>query len=319
MCKNDNPIGHKFRNDYNADIMKTKTFKKFTLALLLTTLLTSCSSQSVDEVRDALPSEQEQLDLSSTFYGIYPYMGYQNYSAEARYSLLPKFQNFKKRENPKQSFIIANMIAVVQPELDAEARDKLAISLARVSKQYNIKPEIFVAIIDTESNFNSELISSTGDLSMAQINVEVWNREFKRMNLPLIDKQRVRTDVEYTFAFMAEILNVLKIRYESTDPIWYARYHSSTPKFKYDYFKKLAFRLNLMERSENLRTQIAQIENIEIMNPISSKELEKNDLYNLNKILTIEPMNFEHSFSPKSLKDKAIEYAKNFVFETIKL
>ena len=232
------------------------------LAFMITSLLQSCSTN----MTKTAPVVVTEVALN-TVYNLFPIIGYNNYSSDSHYTLLPLYQNFKKKKNSEQSFIIANMIAVVQPELNEEERDEIAVLLASVSKKYKIKPEILVAIIDTESNFSSKFISSTGDLSMAQINVDMWNREFARMKLPLIDKERVQIDLEYSFTFMAQILNIIKHRFQYTDPQWFARYHSGTPIHKNNYFQKLALRLELMERSENLRNQIAQIQNLELLAP----------------------------------------------------
>ena len=232
------------------------------LAFMITSLLQSCSTN----MTKTAPVVVTEVALN-TVYNLFPIIGYNNYSSDSHYTLLPLYQNFKKKKNSEQSFIIANMIAVVQPELNEEERDEIAVLLASVSKKYKIKPEILVAIIDTESNFSSKFISSTGDLSMAQINVDMWNREFARMKLPLIDREKVQIDLEYSFTFMAQILNIIKHRFQYTDPQWFARYHSGTPIHKNNYFQKLALRLELMERSENLRNQIAQIQNLELLAP----------------------------------------------------
>ena len=232
------------------------------LAFMITSLLQSCSTN----MTKTAPVVVTEVALN-TVYNLFPIIGYNNYSSDSHYTLLPLYQNFKKKKNSEQSFIIANMIAVVQPELNEEERDEIAVLLASVSKKYKIKPEILVAIIDTESNFSSKFISSTGDLSMAQINVDMWNREFARMKLPLIDREKVQIDLEYSFTFMAQILNIIKHRFQYTDPQWFARYHSGTPIHKNNYFQKLELRLELMERSENLRNQIAQIQNLELLAP----------------------------------------------------
>jgi hypothetical protein len=85
------------------------------------------------------------------------------------------------------------------------------------------------------------------------------------MNLPLIDIDRVQVDLEYAFTKMADILNIIKLRHEKSDPKWYARYHSGTPKFKNDYLRKLEIRMKLMAASETLNNQMAQVKNIEIL------------------------------------------------------
>jgi hypothetical protein len=292
-----------------------KTLNLLPIALVLTTLLQSCSAHKVNLV------VEEKVVIENSVYNIFPVAGYTNFSSESRYSLMPRYQNFQKKQNPKQSFIIANMIAVVQPELTEERRDQIATMLAGISKRYNIKPEIFVAIIDTESNFNAEMVSSTGDLSIAQINVDMWNKEFQRMNLPLIDKERVRADLEYSFTFMAEILNILKLRFETSDPQWFARYHSSTPKYKADYFSKLSFRLDLMARSESLRNQIAQIQNIELLAPPVLSDRNTATLLASNyvqSILTPEPIaSSEKLYTPVAAPENvSLKYATSVDLET---
>ena len=255
--------------------MKTK----LTPTLLLMALtLQSCSSSKtkVSEEPVALePTEEVILSLPDPVLETpkavevappaIPFRGYNKFSAETKYSLPPRYENFDKKPYPTDAFVIANMIAIVQPELDEETRDIIATKLSLAIKKYNIEPQIFVSIIDTETNFKTGKISSTGDLSIAQINVDVWNREFERMNLPLIDKDRVQVDLEYAFTKMADILNIIKIRHEKSDPKWYARYHSGTPKFKNDYLRKLEIRMKLMAASETLNNQMAQVKNIEIL------------------------------------------------------
>lgn len=300
--------------------MKTKKSqpKLASVLLLLTLALQSCASKSVK-----IASEENAASVSAnSIYNVFPLVGYNNYTPVNQYSLMPRYQNFQNKQYPKQSFLVANMIAVVQPEMNEAKRDEMAAMIAKVSKKFNIKPEIMVSIIDTESNFQTNMVSSTGDLSIAQINVDVWNKEFARLNLPVIDKERVVQDLEYSLTFMAEILSVLKMRYAETDPCWYARYHSSTPKYKNDYFQKLSFRLELIARSENLRNQIAQIQNIELLAPKTSDKalasLEANNY--LQSILTPEPMSSPELFSPvQSDSGKVLEYAKNFVFDVIRL
>ncbi len=291
--------------------------------LVLNLFLQSCSSTRPisKEVKVEAPALVES-EVKTSIYNEIPLIGYTNFSPKNLYSLMPRYQNFENKKNPKQSFIIANMIAVVQPEMDEETRDEMAVMIAKVSKKFNILPEIMVAIIDTESNFKASMVSSTGDLSIAQINVDVWNKEFSRLGLPIINKEKVVLDLEYSLHFMAEILSVLKARYAQIDPNWFARYHSSTPKFKNNYFKKLSFRLDLIARSENLRNQIAQIENIKILSPEFSNEIEaKNSSNNfLYSMLSLEPMSTPEYFTPKeeTLVD-SIEYAKNLIFDIIRL
>jgi hypothetical protein len=312
--------------------MKTKILKSKLLPamLLLCLTLQSCSStKSTFVIGESNANESESKTLGNKLLlndptVAIPFRGYNKFSFDSKFSLLPRFENFHRKANSKDSFIIANMIAVVQPELDEEKRDRIATILSKVVKKYNIKPEIFISIIDTESNFHPEMISATGDISIAQINVDVWNKEFQRMRLPLIDKVRVRADLEYAFTSMADILNILKIRYEKQDPYWFARYHSSTPKYKFDYYQKLNFRFALMESSENLRNQVAQIKNIELLAPPrfadkNSRIIQASNF--LQSILTPVPASSaDQLYTP--LNHKALgptELAKNLIFDVIRI
>lgn len=247
----------------------TKKYLATTSTLLMTAfLLQSCSSSKInitEETRRLHKKKAYSKSSRATPPAGIPFRGYNKFSIDSTESLPPRFENFDNKPYPKDSFAIANMIAVVQPELDEESRDNIANKLSLAIKKYNIEPQIFISIIDTESNFNSDKISHTGDLSMAQINVEMWNREFKRMNLPLMDKEKIQSDLDYSFQKMAEILNIIKIRHEKEDRTWYARYHSGTPKLKDDYLKKLTVRLKMMASSETLNNQIAQVKNIELL------------------------------------------------------
>ncbi|MDD4972913.1 MAG: transglycosylase SLT domain-containing protein [Bacteriovorax sp.] len=181
-----------------------------------------------------------------------------NITKKIKSSLPPKFENFDRKPYPNEAFVIANMISVVQPELDEEERDTIASQISLAIKKYKIEPQIIVAIIDTESDFRADKISITGDLSVAQINVEVWNKEFIRMRkLPMI-KEKIKMDQEYALMKMAEILNIIKKRYAKKDRRWYARYHSNTHRYKNEYLHKLEIRLKMLATSADLNTQIAQ-------------------------------------------------------------
>jgi PBP1b-binding outer membrane lipoprotein LpoB len=163
-----------------------------------------------------------------------------------------KLGNFDRAYVPNEAPVIAHMISIVQPELDANARHKIANDISHASKKYNVEPQIMVALIDTESNFNFKKISSTGDLSLAQINVEVWNVEFKRMKLPLIKKEElVKEDQAYAMKIMAQILSIIKSRYSKKDRRWYARYHSNTTRFKVDYLEKIEVRMKMLSESQS--------------------------------------------------------------------
>lgn len=173
-------------------------------------------------------------------------------------SLPPKFENFDRKPFPNESFVIANMISVVQPELIDEERDTIATQISKAIHKYKVEPQIIVAIIDTESNFQAEKISTTGDVSVAQINVEVWNKEFVRMKMKPMDKAKIKSDQEYALMKMAEILSIIKKRYAKKDRRWYARYHSNTHNHKKDYLHKLEIRLKMLAISNSLNVKVAQ-------------------------------------------------------------
>jgi hypothetical protein len=138
---------------------------------------------------------------------------------------------------------VEKMIKAIKPALNDYKRMKLAFHLNNISKKYKIDPKIMIAIIDTESDFDNTKISTTGDLSLAQINTDIWNRELKRMKLPEIDSKRLKTDEHYALNQMAMILSILKNRHSSKDGIWFARYHSHTKKYKNVYFAKVDLRM----------------------------------------------------------------------------
>lgn len=222
---------------YNSEmiILTKKQFIKTSILLLSILFMQSCSS-----VKPAPKKE---------------YKGINN---NIKSSLPPKFENFDRKPYPNEAFIIANMIAVVQPELNGEERDTIASQISLAIKKYKVEPQIIVAIIDTESDFNAKKVSCTGDISIAQINVEVWNKEFERMNKPLMLKTKIIADQEYALMKMAEILHIIKKRHGKKDRRWYARYHSNTHRYKKDYLHKLEIRLRMLATSADLNNQLAQ-------------------------------------------------------------
>lgn len=158
------------------------------------------------------------------------------------------FGDFDREDVPNNQPVIAKMITALKPRLSHDQKHDVAEKIHNVLKKHDIAPQIVVAIIDTESSFIQEKVSSTGDLSMAQVNVEVWNKEFQRMNLELIDVDRVKTDEVYALEKMTLILDILKTRYGKKDRRWYARYHSGTKKHKRVYLAKLEVRMKRLEK-----------------------------------------------------------------------
>jgi hypothetical protein len=165
-------------------------------------------------------------------------------------SAADSLEGFDKVAIPNKTTVIAKMISVLRPEFSVKKRFDVAAKIHKALKKYNVEPQIVVAIIDAESDFNHDTISSTGDLSLAQINVDIWNKEFERMKMMPIESERMKADEAYSLEVMAQILHILKTRYQKKDHRWYARYHSKTQKHKKAYLDKLTARLKLIKESQ---------------------------------------------------------------------
>ena len=173
-----------------------------------------------------------------------------------KHELYAKLGNFDKVYIPNEAPFISHMISIVQPELEVNTRNKIANDIHHAIKKHKVEPQIVVALIDTESNFQYNKVSTTGDLSIGQINVEVWNEEFKRMKIPLIKKEKlIVEDQSYAMEKMAQILSILKKRHAKKDRRWYARYHSNTTKYKMDYLRKIEVRMKMLADSRMMITQ----------------------------------------------------------------
>ena len=163
-----------------------------------------------------------------------------------------KLGNFDKVFIPNEAPKIAKMISIVQPEINPNFRNTIANNIQRAIAEYKVEPQIIVALIDTESNFHSDKISTTGDLSIAQVNTRVWNKEFERMKLPLIDEKKLTsTDQSYAIKTMAQILHILKSRYGKKDRRWYARYHSNTKRYKHEYLRRIEVRMKMLTEEKH--------------------------------------------------------------------
>lgn len=170
------------------------------------------------------------------------------------YTFKDTFSSFDKEALGSDVAVISEMIRIVQPELDVKTRSRYATDIHLALKKFNIAPQIMVSIIDVESDFQYTKISSTGDLSIAQINPDIWNKEFEWMKKPLIDANQLTT-VKQTYAMekMAKILSILKKRHEKKDRRWYARYHSNTGELKHKYLKKIDIRMKMLAKA-NIKT-----------------------------------------------------------------
>lgn len=142
--------------------------------------------------------------------------------------------------------LISKMIKIVQPTLKMKDRHRIAYSLYLTTKKYNVDPKLMIAIIATESDFDNSKVSHTGDFSLAQINAEIWNKEFERLGLSKLNTKRLKKDENYALSKMAEILNILKARHAKKDSKWFARYHSHTQKYKSVYSVKVEKRMRMI-------------------------------------------------------------------------
>ncbi|MBY0413666.1 MAG: transglycosylase SLT domain-containing protein [Bdellovibrionales bacterium] len=265
--------------------MKTLTKNKITkiaLALVTGVVIQGCSSVKIAPPPPAVVKNTPPLSLialppflMSPMYPVsFPLLNFEvKVTNEIRISVPPKYENFENIAYPNEAFVIANMIAVVQPELDEKERDAIANHISIASRKFDIDPKIFVSIIDTESNFQENLVSSTGDLSVAQINVDVWNKEFLRLKMPTMKKEHIMSDCRYAIMKMGEILQIIKKRHAKVDQVWYARYHSNTLKYKSDYLGKLQLRMKMLAKSKSLNNQIAQLENLKILSGAKSANM----------------------------------------------
>ena len=146
---------------------------------------------------------------------------------------------------------ISKMIAAVQPEISDKKREIISLALYQTSKKFQIDPKLMVAIISTESGFDNTVVSTSGDLSLAQINTKVWDVEFLRLGYGKIDKKLLKNDQAYALDKMGKILSVIKSRHGKKDSRWYAIYHSRTKKFKNQYDGKIQERFRMIASVNN--------------------------------------------------------------------
>ena len=152
----------------------------------------------------------------------------------------------KEHIDSYQTKLIAKMIGVIQPELKETTKNRIAKSLYKTTRKYKVDPKLMIAIIGTESDLVNGKVSTTGDLSLAQINTEILNKEFVRLGLKELNPSLLKKDEAYALNKMAEILNILKNRHGKKDSKWFARYHSHTKKFKNLYSLKVEKRMRMI-------------------------------------------------------------------------
>lgn len=136
--------------------------------------------------------------------------------------------------------IINSIADVVSPYVKDKSKvEKIANAILETSKERKVDYLLFLSIMKVETTtFNQNAISSTGDVSIAQIKPEVWTKEFERLGREPLDVKRLKSDSSYAIDRMGEILEIQN-KYRKKDPVWYARYHSKTPEYKNAYAAKV--------------------------------------------------------------------------------
>lgn len=119
---------------------------------------------------------------------------------------------------------------------DEKTAKKLAPIFAQVISKYKISEDLLIGLVHTESSFKEKAVSSSGDIGLGQINPKVWTAEFRRLKIEFNPKRL--KEPKYNLEKTALILKIMKNRYPK-DPLWYARYHSSTIEFKNKYARNI--------------------------------------------------------------------------------
>lgn len=169
-------------------------------------------------------------------------------------SILSLFISFTKAnigfESKKDWMKEATQVSKIQRSIARLSNDvptnksfDIARSIYNASRVHHIDPKIIVSILQVESTFKQNVVSPTGDFSIAQINLKIWTKELSRLNKEPLDFERVKNDRDYAIYRMAEILSVLQRRHR-TDKDWYASYHSINPLNKEVYKTKVIAELN---------------------------------------------------------------------------
>jgi soluble lytic murein transglycosylase-like protein len=158
---------------------------------------------------------------------------------------------------PTQGVSPALVIASHAQNRASKPSTPVALYLGHLIKTEALKrgldPLIVASIISVESDFRFIRVNNTGDYGITQINYNIWSREFKRLGKGKLSKNRLINDTQYSIKMMVKILKITKNRFPN-DPLWYARYHSSTPRLKNKYAKKVKNRLQEMKNFDTVGT-----------------------------------------------------------------
>lgn len=237
---------------------------------------TTIESQQLKELNEILPEAVNALAASQNPQAQQLVKTLQNFNfkpyADA-ISLDNEDQFFAKYHEADESLVeqvVLHFYEEVNPRAINEIKPhlpKLAKAIVKHSADHNMDFRILLSIIKVESDFKQNFVSATGDYSMAQINYNTWSKELKRTKKIKLDKEKLKKDIDYSISMMSEILKVLQSRH-TQDPVWYARYHSSTPSLKLRYAAKVNSALGSIKveefnfNQERLRDLIGQLQAI---------------------------------------------------------
>lgn len=171
---------------------------------------------------------------------------------------------------------VENKIEVLAPHLGAKAKRRIAALVSAESLRTGISAAIMLAILKTESDFNQTAVSSTNDLSIAQINPRVWGKgdRFFKITKKHLNVARLKRDDAYAIYCMSEILRFLKAKHSKNDKWWFARYHSANPVYKEPYKRKLKFHLQKIMARDEEKTKAKKAKNLLSMAARSQTEYE---------------------------------------------
>jgi membrane-bound lytic murein transglycosylase MltF len=122
-------------------------------------------------------------------------------------------------------------IKKINPNIPSYQVEQISHSVDKYSKEFSIKKELIMAIIEKESTFDITRVSKTKDYGLMQINI----RTIKSFNFNFY---RLQYDIDYSI-FCGIVYLILIKRNYTTDNYWWARYHSSTPIYKNIYIKEV--------------------------------------------------------------------------------
>ena len=136
----------------------------------------------------------------------------------------------------------AQYILTLRPSVGERQARRLGKIIDYWSDFYGVDPDLMVAILRVESNFQGGIrscwqvhrygrVEITCDLGIAQVN-QLWIEKWG------LDERRLQHDDAYGIQTAARILCWLR-RYFPDDPDWQGRYHSGTPSKKASYLGKL--------------------------------------------------------------------------------